>query len=113
MVVQGAEVRLIAGSIADGVAQAGLEIRLAPHWKTYWRYPGDAGVPPQHELTVPFVRMLGGPLDFHQGGFRGVAPEAYEPSYLAPKNMWAGSNGSQRRACGRSPVISRSGLLGA
>ncbi|MEZ6190427.1 MAG: glycoside hydrolase family 97 protein [Phycisphaerales bacterium] len=47
----------------------------------------DAGVPPQHELTVPFVRMLGGPLDFHQGGFRGVAPEAYEPSYLAPKNI--------------------------
>ncbi|MEP9348936.1 protein-disulfide reductase DsbD domain-containing protein [Xanthobacter sp. KR7-225] len=47
VVVQGAEVRLIAGSIAGAVAQAGLEIRLAPHWKTYWRYPGDAGVPPQ------------------------------------------------------------------
>lgn len=47
--VQGAEVRLIAGSIAGDVAQAGLEIRLAPHWKTYWRYPGDAGVPPQIE----------------------------------------------------------------
>nr|WP_246441849.1 protein-disulfide reductase DsbD domain-containing protein [Xanthobacter tagetidis] len=47
--VQGAEVRLISGSITGDVAQAGLEIRLAPHWKTYWRYPGDAGVPPQIE----------------------------------------------------------------
>lgn len=45
--VQGAEVRLIAGSVTGEVAQAGLDVRLAPQWKTYWRYPGDAGVPPQ------------------------------------------------------------------
>ena len=25
---------------------AGLTIRLAPGWKTYWRAPGDAGIPP-------------------------------------------------------------------
>ena len=30
------------------------------------------GIPPEHELTVPFTRMLAGPLDFHQGSFRGV-----------------------------------------
>lgn len=45
--LQGAEVRLMAGSITGDTAAAGLEIRLAPHWKTYWRYPGDAGVPLQ------------------------------------------------------------------
>jgi DsbC/DsbD-like thiol-disulfide interchange protein len=42
-------VRLLAGgsarSRADGL-RAGLEIRLSPGWKTYWRYPGDSGVPP-------------------------------------------------------------------
>lgn len=26
---------------------AGLTISLAPGWKTYWRAPGDAGIPPQ------------------------------------------------------------------
>lgn len=25
---------------------AGIEIRLAPKWKTYWRTPGDTGIPP-------------------------------------------------------------------
>ncbi len=26
---------------------AGLEIRLAPGWKTYWRAPGEGGIPPR------------------------------------------------------------------
>jgi DsbC/DsbD-like thiol-disulfide interchange protein len=42
--------RLIAGAAvksADAtLARAGIEIRLDPGWKTYWRYPGDSGVPP-------------------------------------------------------------------
>ena len=25
---------------------AGLTITMAPGWKTYWRAPGDAGIPP-------------------------------------------------------------------
>ena len=29
-----------------GTHTAGVEIRLAPGWKTYWRSPGDAGIPP-------------------------------------------------------------------
>ena len=31
----------------DGTRMAGLDIRLEPGWKTYWRAPGDAGVPPR------------------------------------------------------------------
>ena len=38
--------RLIAGAPADGVLQAGVEIKLAPGAITYWRNPGDAGLPP-------------------------------------------------------------------
>jgi DsbC/DsbD-like thiol-disulfide interchange protein len=30
-----------------GALRAGIEIRLAPGWKTYWRYPGDSGQPPR------------------------------------------------------------------
>src|SRR5215470_10014285 len=45
--------RLVAGSqpVAQGVLRAGLELRLAPGWHTYWRYPGDAGVPPQFNFA--------------------------------------------------------------
>jgi DsbC/DsbD-like thiol-disulfide interchange protein len=31
---------------AGRVFRAGLEIKLKDGWKTYWRYPGDSGVPP-------------------------------------------------------------------
>ena len=26
--------------------RAGVELKMQPGWKTYWRYPGDSGVPP-------------------------------------------------------------------
>jgi DsbC/DsbD-like thiol-disulfide interchange protein len=47
--------RLIGGATiksADAkVIRAGVEIRLEPGWKTYWRYPGDSGVPPTLDFT--------------------------------------------------------------
>jgi alpha-glucosidase len=45
------------------------------------------GSSPQHDLTVPFIRMLAGPLDFHQGGFRSVLPKDFKPQYIAPVVM--------------------------
>jgi alpha-glucosidase len=42
------------------------------------------GVPPEHDLTVPFTRMLAGPLDFHQGSLRGVSVDAFRPRNEAP-----------------------------
>ncbi|MES0880155.1 protein-disulfide reductase DsbD domain-containing protein [Roseibium sp. SCP14] len=50
--VHGGAVRLIsAGPIEDGQYLAGLEFMLEPGWHTYWRYPGEAGIPPQITLT--------------------------------------------------------------
>ena len=46
-----AAVRLIAGAPRSGVHRAGVEIRLAPGWKTYWRYPGDSGIPPRFDFS--------------------------------------------------------------
>ena len=43
-------VRLIAGSSTvpeHAAIRAGIAIRLKNGWHTYWRYPGDAGVPPR------------------------------------------------------------------
>ncbi len=45
-----AAARLIAGAAVQSAGakwlRSGVEIRLDPGWKTYWRYPGDSGVPP-------------------------------------------------------------------
>ena len=40
--------RLIAGATTQ---RAGVEIRLGSGWKTYWRYPGDSGVPPHFDFS--------------------------------------------------------------
>ena len=48
---QRAAVRLIAGAQHGAVRRAGIEIRLAPGWKTYWRYPGDSGIPPRFDFS--------------------------------------------------------------
>src|SRR5579863_1851231 len=47
-------VRLVAAtpSVGEGATVSlGLEFRLAPHWKIYWRSPGDAGYPPRLDWT--------------------------------------------------------------
>jgi DsbC/DsbD-like thiol-disulfide interchange protein len=43
----GAAMRIVAGAVqADGSLGGFLEISLEPGWKTYWRNPGDGGIPP-------------------------------------------------------------------
>ncbi len=42
--------RLLPGwRMADGTHMAAVELRLAPGWKTYWRAPGDLGIPPRFD----------------------------------------------------------------
>jgi DsbC/DsbD-like thiol-disulfide interchange protein len=46
--------RLVSGTVggADkGELFAGVQIRLEPGWKTYWRTPGDSGVPPSFDWS--------------------------------------------------------------
>ncbi|RJF91456.1 hypothetical protein D3876_08385 [Sphingomonas cavernae] len=37
------------------------------------------GSTPEHELMIPFVRMLARPVDFHSGSFRNVTVEQFYP----------------------------------
>ncbi len=51
---QDSRVRLVAAQSAVGDAarvSLGLQIRLEPGWKTYWRDPGEAGLPPRLDWT--------------------------------------------------------------
>lgn len=43
------KVSLISGGQEGGVWQAGILVELEPAWKTYWRMPGDSGIPPQFD----------------------------------------------------------------
>jgi DsbC/DsbD-like thiol-disulfide interchange protein len=46
--------RLVVGSSPKNPGEplrAGVEVKLAPGWKTYWRYPGDSGVPPRFDFA--------------------------------------------------------------
>ena len=44
-------VRLLAGSRSGAVLLGGIAIQLHPGWKTYWRTPGDSGVPPRFDFS--------------------------------------------------------------
>src|ERR1700687_4132079 len=55
-------VRLLAGSRSGAVLLGGIAVQLQPGWKTYWRTPGDSGVPPRFDFSksenIEAVTML-------------------------------------------------------
>ena len=68
----GARIRLVAGEPAADAPEirAALVVELKPGWKTYWRDPGDAGVPPQFDLT--------GGKNVHFSAMQYPAPERFD-----------------------------------
>lgn len=44
-------VRLLAGSRSGAVLLGGIAFQLQPGWKTYWRTPGNSGVPPRFDFS--------------------------------------------------------------
>lgn len=53
----------------DGSRMAALRLELAPGWKTYWRTPGDAGIPPTFSWS--------GSKNLHGVGISWPAPEVF------------------------------------
>jgi DsbC/DsbD-like thiol-disulfide interchange protein len=58
----------------SGTHMAGLRLDLAPGWKTYWRSPGDAGIPPQFDWAgsenLKSARIhWPSPVAFHTNGY--------------------------------------------
>ena len=45
-------VRLLAGSRSGAVLLGGISIELQAGWHTYWRTPGDSGVPPRFDFST-------------------------------------------------------------
>ena len=65
-------VRLLAGSRSGAVLLGGIAFQIQPGWKTYWRMPGDSGVPPRFDFSksdnVEAVTVMWpAPLKFDDG----------------------------------------------
>lgn len=82
------------GWMAEGGRRmAGLELRLSPGWKTYWRAPGDAGIAPLIDWSgsdnVAAARILWPrPHVFHLNGMQtlGYAGDVVLPVEVTPQD---------------------------
>jgi len=90
-------VQVIPGWVTQSGSQmAGLRISLAPGWKTYWRAPGDAGIPPIINFAgsdnVYATRMQWPtPKVFYEQGMRSIGyyGDVVIPVELTPKTPGA------------------------
>lgn len=78
--------------LPDGTRMAAIKLTLAPGWKTYWRSPGDTGIPP--EIDWSRSRNLGSvgitwpaPSVYREGGVVtiGYKDQVILPVTLAPR----------------------------
>lgn len=90
---EGTAARLIAGGTQGDALLGGVEIRLPPGLKTYWRYPGDSGVPPHFDWSgsqnVEAVEVLWpAPARFDDGGSYsiGYKHDVVLPLRITPKD---------------------------
>ena len=90
-------VRLLPGwQQADGSHVAALEVSLAKGWKTYWRSPGDAGVPPVFSWSgsenVASVDVIWPrPEVFYQNGMRSIG---YSEKVVLPLRIQPSGSGA-------------------
>ena len=81
------------GKTANGTYQGALRLTLKDGWKTYWRAPGDAGIPPQFNWSrsgnVGDVSITWpAPSVFDQNGLQSIGYEdqLVLPVEITPKN---------------------------
>src|ERR1700676_2149958 len=85
-------VRLLAGSRSGAVLLGGIAVKLQPGWHTYWRTPGDSGVPPRFDFSksdnVEAVTVLWpAPMKFDDGA--GGASLGYTHQIVLPLRIVA------------------------
>src|ERR1700753_2227753 len=85
-------VRLLAGSRSGAVLLGGIAFQLQAGWKTYWRTPGDSGVPPHFDFSksenIEAVTVLWpAPLKFYDGA--GGSSLGYHDQVVLPLRIVA------------------------
>ncbi|SEM76342.1 Thiol-disulfide interchange protein, contains DsbC and DsbD domains [Loktanella fryxellensis] len=91
-----ARVTVLPGYVTEGgTHMAALRVTLAPGWKTYWRSPGDAGIPPLISLSGGNVATAAfhwpTPDVFDQNGMRSIG---YHDSLVLPVEVTALDGGT-------------------
>jgi DsbC/DsbD-like thiol-disulfide interchange protein len=85
-------VRLLAGSRSGAVLLGGIAFQLQPGWHTYWRNPGDSGVPPRIDFgkseNIEAVTILWpAPIKFEDGS--GGISLGYQKQVVLPLRIVA------------------------
>jgi DsbC/DsbD-like thiol-disulfide interchange protein len=80
---------------SDGTRTAALHLTLAPGWHTYWRSPGEAGIPPRFDWTgsrnlASVAFRWPQPQVFDQNGLRTLG---YDGDVILPIEVTAKGNG--------------------
>ncbi|MEO6609559.1 MAG: protein-disulfide reductase DsbD domain-containing protein [Aestuariivirga sp.] len=84
---------LLQGNFDGKAYQAGLRITLQPGWKTYWRNPGEGGIPPtitvdgDNLASFTVVAPLPIRIEDEGGEAIGYHDEVVFPLFLTPKNV--------------------------
>ena len=90
---------------ADGTHMAGLEITLAPGWKTYWRAPGDSGIPPSFAFSGGDITAVQPhfpvPHVYEDFGIRSIG---YEDSVIFPLRLTVPDDGSTVSMAGQIEI---------
>jgi DsbC/DsbD-like thiol-disulfide interchange protein len=99
------QIRLVAGSRTGPVILGGIALQLQPGWHTYWRNPGDSGVPPRFDFSksdnLDSVTILWpAPMKFDDGA--GGESLGYEKQVLLPMRVVAKDAGK--------PVVIRAAI---
>ncbi len=104
------DVRLVAASAAAGHAdevQFGLQFRMMPGWKIYWRSPGDAGFPPRPDWSgsenVADARLLW-PAP-HRFSVLGLETLGYTDEVVLPVMVTPFEPGKPIRLAARVPYL--------
>lgn len=92
--------------MADGSHMAALHIMLEPGWKTYWRAPGDVGIPPQFDWTgSQNISAVSAhwptPHVFFEQGMRSVG---YKSEVVIPLHMTASQSGVDMTLAGTMQI---------
>ena len=90
----------------DGVHRAAFSIKLAPGWKTYWRTPGDAGIPPVFDWSSSQNLSGAGvsfpvPTVFYENGMRSIG---YDDGMVLPIALRAEDANADIELSGRMTI---------
>lgn len=102
-----AEVEVLPGwRMESGDHMAGLRITLKDGWKTYWRAPGDAGIPPQFSYAgsaniTSITPQWPVPEVFDQGGQRSIG---YHDSVVFPLTIAITDTAATTRLTGQIDI---------